>query len=61
MAGYSLVKIIQDTPEGPYRWEPKAAFDTVAKLYAGFGSGRQVPAAQTRAPAPPTGERRHGG
>jgi hypothetical protein len=33
MAGYSLVKIIHDTPDGPYRREPKAAFHAVAKLY----------------------------
>jgi hypothetical protein len=33
MAGYSLVKVIHDATDGPYRWEPKAAFHTVAKLY----------------------------
>lgn len=47
MAGYSLVKIIHDTPDGPYRWEPKAAFHTVAKLYgAQKALGMQMQAAQ---------------
>ncbi|NRQ37105.1 abortive phage infection protein [Nonomuraea sp. NN258] len=35
MAGYGIVKVIQDEAAGSYRWEPKAAFHEVARLYGG--------------------------
>ena len=33
MAGYGIVKVLPDERPGSYRWEPKAAFHTVARLY----------------------------
>jgi hypothetical protein len=33
MAGYGIVKVLPDPGPDSYRWEPKAAFHTVAGLY----------------------------
>jgi hypothetical protein len=33
MAGYGIVKVLPDQRGGSYRWEPKAAFHSVARLY----------------------------
>jgi hypothetical protein len=33
MAGYGIIKVLPDQGAGSYRWEPKAAFHTVARLY----------------------------
>ncbi|WP_283136715.1 hypothetical protein [Rhizohabitans arisaemae] len=35
MAGYGIVKVIPDDGDGAYRWEPKAAFHEIARLYGG--------------------------
>ena len=34
MAGYGIVKVLPDQEPETYRWEPKAAFHTVAQRYA---------------------------
>jgi hypothetical protein len=39
MAGYGIVKVLPGDQERPYRWEPKAAFHAVARLY---GANRQT-------------------
>ncbi|MEV4179381.1 hypothetical protein [Nonomuraea sp. NPDC049709] len=34
MAGYGIVKVLPGDAQHPYRWEPKAAFHTIAARYA---------------------------
>jgi hypothetical protein len=33
MSGYGIVKVLPGSPAAPVRWEPKAEFAEVARIY----------------------------